>query len=215
MSRFHKSCIPAFVAAVLLTTPDVVPAQTTERVVNIVLEDQFRSRRETGRFRGDVVVLVYADRRGAEKSLALGRRLHLVFHPTAERAPAAEWSNQPVIAPPGWPTGVRPPEVRVVPVACMPEVPRPLEAVARSRMRTDSPHVPVWLDFEGVMEQVFGMEPGAPNVAVLDLDGRTASVQTGRFDELEFRELVVEIDRIRMRSRPDLRTAGASAPLTR
>jgi hypothetical protein len=40
--------------------------ETGGRVVNIALEDQFRTRRETGALLGDVVVLVFAERKGAE-----------------------------------------------------------------------------------------------------------------------------------------------------
>jgi len=202
-------------ALVLLTlvlpTATVAQAQTRDRVVNIAMEDQFRSRHETGVFRGDVVVMVYSERKGAEAALELGRRLHVLFHPTAESAPASEWSRQPVTGLAGWPANVRVPDVHVIPVACMPEVPKPLETVARSRMRTDSPHVPVWLDFEGVMEQVFGMVPGGPNVVVLDTTGKTYSVQSGHLDELEFKALTTAIDQIRrqsLQSRPDIRTAA-------
>ena len=197
--------------ALLLPTATQALAQTRDRVVNVAMEDQFRNRRETGLFRGDVVVLVYSERKGAEAALELGRRLHVLFHPTAETAPASEWSRQPVTGLVGWPANVRVPDVHVIPVACMPEVPKPLETVARSRMRTDSPHVPVWLDFEGVMEQVFGMVPGGPNVVVLDTEGKTYSVQSGHLDELEFKELTAAIDQIRIRSlqsRPDIRTAA-------
>lgn len=209
----------ALLVSALLSVPAVVllaaeaSAQTGERVVNIAMEDQFRNRRETGAFRGDVVVLVYADRKGAEAALALGRRLHLLFHPTAEHAPAAEWSRQPVTGLPGWPAGVRVPDVHVVPVACMPEVPKALEPVARSRMRTDSPHLSVWLDFEGVTERVFGMEPERPNVAVIDTQGRPVAVQNGHVDELEFRELATMVDGLRLQARADIRTATAPAPL--
>ena len=202
--------------ALCASTASVARAQTGDRVVNIAMEDQFRNRRETGVFRGDAVVLVYAERKGAEAALDLGRRLHVLFHPTAETAPASEWSRQPVVGLPGWPANVRVPDIHVIPVACMPEVPKPLETVARSRMRTDSPHVPVWLDFEGVLEHTFGMVPGGPNVVVLDTVGRTFSVQSGHLDELEFKELTAAIDRIRMQSpRTDVRTATAPAPLRR
>jgi len=205
----------ALLLALLAPTASMARAQTGDRVVNIAMEDQFRNRRETGVFRGDVVVLVYAERKGAEAALELGRRLHVLFHPTAETAPASEWSRQPVTGLPGWPANVRVPDVHVIPVACMPEVPKPLETVARSRMRTDSPHVPVWLDFEGVMEHTFGMVPGGPNVVVLDGAGRTCSVESGHLDELEFKELTAAIDRLRMQSRPDLRTAAPSQMLRR
>ena len=219
MTFFRCSLPLRFVLLLVLaaSTAGVARAQPGDRVVNIAMEDQFRNRRETGVFRGDVVVLVYAERKGAEAALDLGRRLHVLFHPTAETAPASEWSRQPVAGLPGWPANVRVPDVHVVPVACMPEVPKPLETVARSRMRTDSPHVPVWLDFEGVMEHTFGMVPGGPNVVVLDTVGRTFSVQSGHLDELEFKELAATIDRIRMQSpRTDLRTATApAAPIRR
>lgn len=202
-------------ASLLMPTASVAVAQTRDRIVNIAMEDQFRNRRETGVFRGDVVVMVYAERKGAEAALELGRRLHVLFHPTAETAAASEWSRQPVTGLAGWPANVRVPDVHVIPVACMPEVPKPLETVARSRMRTDSPHVSVWLDFEGVMEQTFGMVPGGPNVVVLDTAGRTYGVQSGHLDELEFKELAAAIDQIRMQSRPDIRTAAPAAPIRR
>ena len=205
----------ALLLAVLVPMTSVARAQTRDRVVNIAMEDQFRNRRETGLFHGDVVVLVYAERKGAEAALELGRRLHVLFHPTADTAPASEWSRQPVTGLPGWPANVRVPDVHVVPVACMPEVPKPLQTVARSRMRTDSPHVPVWLDFEGVMEQMYGIVPGGPNVVVLDTVGKTSSMQSGHLDELEFKELTASIDQIRLQARPDLRTATAPGTIRR
>jgi hypothetical protein len=207
--------LPLLLLTVLMPTASVARAQTGDRVVNIAMEDQFRNRRETGVFRGDVVVLVYAERKGAEAALELGRRLHVLFHPTAETAPASEWSRQPVVGLPGWPANVRVPDVHVIPVACMPEVPKPLETVARSRMRTDSPHVSVWLDFEGVMESTFGMVPGGPNVVVIDGAGKTYSVQSGHLDELEFKELATAVNRLRMQPPPDLRTASQPAAIRR
>jgi predicted transcriptional regulator len=82
-------------------------------------------------------------------------------------------------------------------------------------MRTDSPHVPVWLDFEGVMESTFGMVPGGPNVVVIDTNGRTHSVQSGHLDELEFKELATAVNRLRMQPPPDLRTASQPATIRR
>ena len=215
---FPRLILSLALLPLVVPTATVALAQTRDRVVNIAMEDQFRNRRETGVFRGDVVVLVYSERKGAEAALELGRRLHVLFHPTAETAPASEWSRQPVIGLAGWPTNVRVPDVHVIPVACMPEVPKPLETVARSRMRTDSPHVSVWLDFEGVMEQVFGMVPGGPNVVVLDTEGKTYSVQSGHLDELEFKELTTTINQIRiqsLQSGPDVRAAAAPGTVRR
>lgn len=179
-----------------------------DRAVNVVMEDQFRNRRETGLMLGDVVVLIYAERKGAEDAHALGKTLHVRFHPTAETAPATEWARQPVIGLPGWPAGARVPDVHAIPVACLPEVPKAMHPVVRARVRKDSPYLSVWLDFADTMQQTFGLVPGVPNVVILDPGGRVHTVMSGRFDELKTRELVATIDQIRMQSRPDIRTAA-------
>ena len=77
---------------------------------------------------------------------------------------------------PGWPADVRLPDVQVIPVACVPEVPRALHALARNRLRKESPVVSVWLDFEDVMRQGFGMVPDEPNVVILDPQGVSRGV---------------------------------------
>ncbi|MGB8854142.1 MAG: hypothetical protein WCC69_11310 [Pirellulales bacterium] len=189
------------------TLASVACGQAPARGVNIVLEDQFRNSRATEQLRGHVVVLVYADRHGAEKALDIGRRLHLRFHPTAAGAEATEWSRQPVVAPPGWPAGAAVPDVHVVPVACVPEVPKPLHGVARSRLRKESPHVSVWLDFNDVLREQFGATPGEPNIAVIDTSGQPHGTMAGVVDGQRFEDLVGVIDQLRLRTRPDVRTA--------
>ena len=72
-----------------------------------------------------------------------------------------------------WPAGVPLPDVRVIPVASLTEVPRALKPVARARMRKDSPVVPIWLDFEGTLKRMFGIIPGEPNIVVLTLLDRS------------------------------------------
>jgi hypothetical protein len=188
-------------------------AAAAERVVNIALEDQFKNRHETLRYQGDVVVLVYAGRKGAEAALELGRKLHVQFHPTASQAPATEWSRQPVAGLTGWPAGIAPPDVRVIPIACLPEVPKTLHTVAKSRFRKESPFVQVWLDFEDVMRQRFGMVPDEPNVVLLDTRGYPQGVVSGHLDEIRYGEVVSAIDQLRLRSLQD-RTAAVPAAAT-
>jgi hypothetical protein len=188
-------------------------ADAAERVVNIALEDQFKNRHETLRYRGDVVVVVYAGRKGAEAALELGRRLHVQFHPAASQAPATEWSRQPVAGVAGWPAGIAPPDVHVIPIACLPEVPKTLHAVVKSRFRKESPFVQVWLDFEDVMRQRFGMVPDEPNVALLDTRGCPQGVVSGHLDEVRYGEVVTAIDQLRLRSLQD-RTAAVPAAAT-
>jgi hypothetical protein len=99
-------------------------------------------------------------------------------------------------------------------VACIPEVPKALRSVARSRLRKESEFVSVWLDFDDSMRRHFGMVPQTPNVAILDIHGRTQATLSGHLDELKFEEVVAAITRLRMQARPDARTAAlpAAAP---
>lgn len=177
-------------------------AQGDVTPVSLVLEDQFKNRHETARLRGDVVVLVYAERHGAEAAVELGRRLHVRFHPTAATAPPEQWATQPVVAPSGWPAGARVPDVHVVPVACVPGVPKTLHAVARSRLRKESPQLSVWLDFDDDLRRSFGMVEGGPNTAVVDTAGIPRGVVPGTPDERKFEELVTFIDGLRLAARP-------------
>lgn len=203
---------PALVLLLLALRP-AVAAEPSDRVVNIALEDQFKNRHETLRYRGDVVVLVFAERKGAEAALDLGRRLHVRFHPTASAAPATEWSRQPVVGPAGWPAGIAPPDVHVIPIACLPEVPKALEPVARSRFRKESQFVSVWLDFEDVMRQRFGIVPDEPNVVLIDTVGRPQDVVSGHLDDVRLAEVVAAVDQLRLRSLAD-RTAAIPAAAT-
>jgi hypothetical protein len=164
-------------------TVSALPAADESNSLNVVLEDQFRNRRGTAELRGDVVVLVYAERRGAEAANTLGRRLHVRFHPTAETAPPADWTKQPVIGLPGWPADARVPDVHVVPVACVAEVPRPLHGIVRMRIRQESPHIPVWLDFDDSLRKQFGVVPGEPNIALIDAEGQPQGVSAGTVDD--------------------------------
>lgn len=208
----NRLCLSAMALVWLSLSAVAQPAAApADRVVNVALEDQFKHRHETLRYRGDVVVLVYAERKAAEASLELGRRLHVRFHPAAAQAPATEWSRQPVVPPAGWPAGIAPPDVHVIPIACLPEVPKALEAVAKSRFRKESPFVSVWLDFEDTMRQRFGVVPDEPNLVILDTQGRTQVVTSGHLDETRFAEVVAAVDQLRLQA---LRGRTAAVPTT-
>ncbi|MGI9177478.1 MAG: hypothetical protein ACR2IT_06440 [Pirellulales bacterium] len=202
--------VPVFVA-----TSSRSIAEEGERVVNIAMQDQFKNRHETLRMRGDVVVLVYAERKGAEAALEVGRKLHVRFHPTAGQAPATEWSRQPVAGLPGWPTGLAPPDVHVIPVACLPEVPKALETVARSRLRKESQFVSVWLDFEDIMRQRFGMVPDEPNIVLIDTRGCPQGVLSGRVDDAKLAEVAGIIDQLRLQSLASRTAAVPAGPTIR
>ncbi len=188
------------------------PSTADELAVNLTMEDQFQNRCETAALRGHVVVLVYAGRYGAEAAVELGRTLHTHYHPSAADVDPAERANQPVIGIAGWPAGVPVPNVHVIPVACVPEVPRMLRGFVRSQIRKGSPHLPVWLDYDDAMRKGFGIVPDQPNVLLLDTDGMAQGVTAGQPDEAKYAELLASIDSLRARALPAVRTAAIPLP---
>ena len=154
--------MPGLIVALLsLTAGQVV-------VPGVVMEDQFEKARDVRQHRGDVVVLIYGDRKSADANKALGEQIHVAFHPTARGKPPAEARKAPVT-----PVGsVQGPDVLTIPVACVGKVPAVVRAVIRGQFRKGSPDVPVWLDFGDVMKMQFAFKAGVPNVVVLDTKGR-------------------------------------------
>jgi hypothetical protein len=204
---------PLTIAGLVALSLAAVSAHGQERLVNVVMGDQFGNQCQTAQLRGDVVVLVYAGRNGAEAAVELGRKLHTRFHPTADGAASTEWSTQPVVGIAGWPAGVPVPDVKVIPIACVPEVPKALQPMVRRRLKRESPVVPVWLDFEDVMRPSFGMVPDEPNVLVIDTRGTAQGVVSGHLDEVRFNEVVGLIDGLRRQALPEVRTASFPAPV--
>lgn len=205
---------PAAVPAVPArpVAPPAAPAAAAPpagRTVAVTMEDQFRTKHDTAALRGDVIVLLFADRNGAEAAHEVGKRLHVHFHPGAAKVDGPDWVRQPVIGIPGWPEGTRVPNVHSVAIACLPEIPRAVHPVVRSQIRKESPHVPVWIDFTGVMPRTFGMAPEVPNILLIDTFGRPQGVLSGEIDEAKFQQLVAAIERLR-REGQGVRTAAAT-----
>jgi len=105
---------------------------------------------------GALVVMVYAGRRGADAAIRIGRALQARFK-----------------------DGARLPRPRIVPVACLGEVPRFFRGLARSRLRDAAEGLEILIDFERGLEQAIGMHPDVANIAVLDGDGSLRGVVTG------------------------------------
>jgi hypothetical protein len=207
--------VSLLLSTIALLAAAILPAvgRGQERPVNVAMGDQFNNRVETEQLRGDVVVLVYAGRHGAEAAMELGRTLHTRFHPTAEGAEPKAWSTQPVVGLAGWPAGLPVPDVKVIPVACVPEVPKALHGMVRRRLKQESPVVPVWLDFEDVMRPSFGMVPDEPNVLLIDTRGMAQGVVSGHLDQRKLDEVAALIDDLRKQALPDVRTASFPAPV--
>lgn len=211
MIRFRPAILLVLASLAAVGLPPAARGQA--QPVNVAMGDQFGNQCETARLQGDVVVLVYAGRHGAEAAVELGRKLHTRFHPTADGAASTEWSTQPVVGIAGWPAGVPVPDVKVIPIACVPEVPKALQPMVRRRLKRESPVVPVWLDFEDVMRPSFGMVADEPNVLVIDTRGAAQGVISGHLDEVKFNEVVGLIDGLRRRALPEIRTASFPQPV--
>jgi hypothetical protein len=202
---------PCLVALAILLATDAISV-AEDRPVNLAMEDQFQNRCDTAALRGHVVVLVYAGRHGSEAAVELGRTLHTHYHPSAAGTDPAERGRQPVIGIAGWPSGVPVPDVHVIPIACVPEVPKMLHGVVRKQISKGSPHLPVWLDFEGSMQRGFGIVPDQPNVLLIDTAGIARGVITGQPDEARYAQLIAAIDQLRAQAIPQVRTASFPSP---
>jgi hypothetical protein len=165
--------------------------------VELVLEDQFGKRQELAAHRGEVVVLVYGDRKGTDACRELGEKLHVLFHPTAAGQPPAKARTAPVAPLPGVPAGQKSPDVVVVPVAVPGNVPSVVRDLLRTQIKLASPDVPVWLDFAGAMEKEFGLRAGQTNLAVFDAQGRLRLKVNGTADKPTLEKLLQTLQDLR------------------
>ena len=169
-----------FLFAMALAIPAAPPAEvkpvevkpTDAKAVELVLEDQFGRRQDLAANRGEVVVMVYGDRRGNDACKEYGERLHVLFHPTAAGQTPAKARTAPVAPLPGVPVGKRSPDAVIIPVAVAGSVPGVVKDLIRGQIKKAAPEVPVWLDFAGTMEKDYGLKAGQVNVAVFDAAGR-------------------------------------------
>ena len=169
----------------------------TPAVVSLALEDQFERRQDLKNYRGEVVVLLYGDRKSTETNRVLGERLHVEFHPTAKGLAPADARKAPAAAVAGLPAGKKAPNVQIVPVACTGKVPGVITALVRREIKKASPDVPVWLDGDDRMKDAFGQHEGEPNLVVIDAAGRLRFRALGEMDAKTYGRLVEVIDYLR------------------
>jgi hypothetical protein len=171
----------ALALVMCLTLGAVLEAQTPPPAVPVVaMTDQFELPHNATEHRGDIVVLIYGDRRSADANRALGEQVHVSFHPSAKGQAPAQARKAPVRPIPGGTAAAPGPNVLAIPVACVGKVPTLVRRVIRAQIKSGSPEVPVWLDFEDVMKGQFAFTPAVPNVAVLDAQGRLRYAVAGQ-----------------------------------
>src|SRR6266508_1995684 len=105
-----------FVLLVISVASAQPPA--TLKPAELVLEDQFNRKANLTELRGQVVILVYGDRKANELCKTVGESLHVCWHPSAKGQPAAKAQVAPVVPLDNLKPGQVSPNVVVVPVAC-------------------------------------------------------------------------------------------------
>jgi hypothetical protein len=164
---------------------------------SVVLDDQFDRCHTLAALHGDVVVLVYGSDALSEVQTGMGHDLHAAFHPAVQGKSPAEARKAPVRPVEGALPGARSPDVRVVPVACICEVPSFTTGPIRVWFRLISPDLPVWLDFQKQVQRQCGFTSGVPNVAVLDTHGRLRCLTTGPLTGAQIAQLAAIIEDLR------------------
>jgi hypothetical protein len=184
---------------VLFTTvlhADVVATAPTP-LAPLNMEDQYERPRHLSGYRGHVVVLIYGDRASADANKKLGEAVHVHFHPSARDLPPEKALQAPALPLEGVPAGTTVPDVVALPIACVGKVPGFVRIFVRGQIRNGSPYMPVWLDFEDQMKTRFGLAPGAPNVAIVDSQGRLRYTGNGTMNPEQLAQMIQEITALR------------------
>jgi hypothetical protein len=187
----------AFVGFVAIASSHAQPPAAAPKVVELVMEDQFDRKTNLADLRGNVVVLVFGDRKGTDVCRALGEQLHVCWHPSAKGLPPAKAQTAPVVPLEGLKPGQVAPNVIVVPVACCGKVPMAVRPAITKQIAKGSPDVVVWLDYTDAMKSMFGLTAGATNVVVIDTAGRARMKLNGLIDQPTMDKLVQTVQTVR------------------
>lgn len=168
--------------AVILAAGSVA-GQPPAAVPSLVLIDQFDRKTDLANLRGQVVILVYGDRKSNDLCKTVGESLHVCWHPSAKGQPAALAQGAPVVPLENLKPGQVSPNVVVVPVACCGKVPGAIQKPIRSQIAKAVPDSVVWLDFADTLKGMYGQKAGEPNVVVFDTSGRMRMKHNGTPDQ--------------------------------
>ncbi|QJW97574.1 thioredoxin domain-containing protein [Frigoriglobus tundricola] len=196
MKRLMWVALVAAGTIVPLRAQPAVPAPAPKAVA-LVMEDQFGRKTDLADLRGNVVLLVFGDRKGTDACRTLGEQLHLCWHPSAKGLPPAKAQAAPVVPLEGLKPGQVAPNVIVVPVACCGKPPPAVRASIVRQIAKGSPDVVVWLDFAESMKGLFGLTAGETNVAVIDPAGRPRMKLNGVIDQPTMDKLVKAVQDVR------------------
>lgn len=177
----------------LAQTP--VPERPAAQEVRMT--DQFEQPMALSQLNGQVVVIVYCDRDGSDASRELGTALFVAFHPTAAGKtgqPAREAAVRPL---PGLAAGQSSTPVKVIPAAAIGEVPALVQKLIRAQFRQGEPTESVWLDFQGLFADRYGLQAGVPNLLIFDTHGRLAYTGWGMPSDAQFQQIANVVENLR------------------
>jgi hypothetical protein len=189
----------AMIAPLHAQPPRPMPAA---KPVELVLEDQFDRKASLMDLRGNVVILVFGDRKGTDACRTLGEQLHVCWHPTAKGQMPAKAQAAPVVALDALKPGQASPNVIVVPVACCGKVPAAVRGSISKQIAKGSPDVVVWLDFGNAMKDAFGLTAGETNIVVIDAAGFARMKFNGAIDPPSMDKLVKTVQALRYEAVP-------------
>jgi hypothetical protein len=185
-------------AAVLLAVPAFAQPPVPPKPTELVLEDQFDRKADLAELRGNVVIMVYGDRKATDACRTVGETLHVCWHPEAKGQPPAKARTAPVVPLQNLKPGQTSPDVVVVPVACCGKVPPAIRGAIRSQIARGAPDTVVWLDFADVLKTMFGQTAGEPNILVFDAQGQMRTKLNGNPDAPALDKLVRTVQELRV-----------------
>ena len=192
---------PGFVALIAVASihaqPPAAMPGPAPKTVELALEDQFDRKTNIADLRGNVVVMVFGDRKGNEACRTLGEQLHVYWHPDAKGQTPAKAQAAPVVPLEGLKPGQVAPNVIVVPVACCGKVPAAIRPAISKQIAKGSPDVVVWLDFADKMKETFGLTAGETNAVVIDASGKLRLKINGTLDQPAMDKLVKAVQAVR------------------
>ncbi len=197
MSRFFFLTVLATLGAMPVWAQQPAVPLANDKPADLVLEDQFDRKADLAELRGQVVIVVYGDRKATEACRKIGESLHVCWHPTAKGQTPAKAQTAPVVPLENLKAGQISPNVVVVPVACCGKVPGPIRIPIRSQIAKASPDAVVWLDFGDTLKMQYGQATGEPNVLVFDATGRLRMKINGTLDQDATDKLIRSVQTLR------------------
>lgn len=168
------------------------PAQAP--TVKLAMIDQFDQKHDIKDYRGDVVILLYGDRKATDANKELGQKLHVHYHPTAKGMKPADARKAPVSPIEG---AKRSPDVHVIPVACTGPIPEVIFGLVKREVKKASPDFPLWFDTNGLLKDAYGMRDGEPNLIVIDAEGKVRFKVLGEATAKTQARLIEVVDYLR------------------